>query len=175
MHRNIGLCLTLVVLTACNPSNPQGKAIEPYFDLKGYIKQEENRLNQLKPTVDKTVTVNNQSERKQVKIDNWADELMVFTDADINKSAWQGLFTVSKNGSVETYRSDDSKVFVKSLQVERNNKVISGIKVVLITKNYLYQSADTLSYYPDSLYEIRKQQHIKLLNPKQYRISGKFK
>jgi len=174
MHRNVGLCLMALVFTACNLSGPQRVPEEQYFDLKGYIQQEVIRLNRVKPTVDKTVTVNNQAERKQVKVASWADELTVFSDADINKSAWQGLFSVSKNDSVETYRSNDDKVFVKSLQVERKNKVISGIKIVLITDNYLYQSADTLSYYPDSLYEIKKQQHIKLLNPKQYRISGKF-
>ena len=174
MHRNVGLFLSLLFLTACGPSAPQGKAPKTYFDLKGYMEQEVIRLNKLNPTVDKTVTVNNQAERKKIKVANWTDELTVFLDADINKSAWQGLFEVSKNDTLETYRSNDDKVFVKSLQVERKNKEVTAITILLTTTNYLYQSADTLRYYPDSLYEIRKQQHIKLLNPKQYRISGKF-
>ncbi|WP_432708468.1 hypothetical protein [Pedobacter sp.] len=174
MHRNFGLFITVLLFSSCEPSVPKGMAPDPYFDLKGYIEKEVNRLQQINPTVDKTVTVNNQSERKELKIANWTDELAVFSDADINKSAWQGLFEVTKNDSLETYRSNDDKVFVKLLQVERKNKEVTGITILLRTKNYLYQSTDTLSYYPDSSYEIRKQQHIKLLNPKQYRISGKL-
>ena len=174
MHRNVVLPFILLLLAACGPSSPNVEAPEAYFDLKGYIEKEVTRLNKLKPTVDKTVVVNKQAERKQVKVENWTDELTVFLDADINKSAWQGLFAVSKSDTLETYRSNDDKVYVKSLQVERKNKVVTGVTILLNTKNYLYQSADTLRYYPDSLYEIRKQQHIKLLNPKQFRISGKF-
>jgi hypothetical protein len=175
MPRNVILFVTILFLMACGPSAQQGTAPEPYFDLKGYMEQEVVRLNQLNPTVDKIVTVNNQAERKQIKVANWTDELTVFLDADINKSAWQGLFTVSKSDTLETFRSNDDKVYVKSLQVERKNKQVTGITVLLNTKNYLYQSADTLRYYPDSLYEIGKQQHIKLLNPKKYRVSGRFK
>ena len=174
MQRNVGLFFTLLFFTACGPSAPRGAASAPYFDLKGYIEKEVTRLNQINPTVDKTVTVNNQAERKRIKVENWTDELTVFSDADINKSAWKGLFEVTKNDSLQIYRSNDDKVFVKSLQVERRNKEVTGITILLNTSNYLYQSTDTLRYYPDSLYEIRKQQHIKLLNPKQYLISGKF-
>jgi hypothetical protein len=175
MYRNVFFFFTLLFFMGCGPSAPKGAKPEPYFDLKGYIEKEVIRLNQLNPTVDKTVTVNKQNERKQIKVANWTDELTVFLDADINKSAWQGLFKVSKNDKLETYRSNDDKVYVKSLEVERKNKQVTGIIILLNTKNYLYQSADTLRYYPDSLYEIRKQQHIKLLNPKQYRVSGRFK
>jgi hypothetical protein len=174
MHRNVVFCFMLLLLAACGSSSPKEEAPALYFDLKGYIEKEVTRLNHLKPIVDKTVVVNNQAERKKVKVENWTDELTVFLDADINKSAWQGLFDVSKSDTLETYRSNDDKVYVKSLQVERKNKEVTGITILLNTKNYLYQSTDTLRYYPDSLYEIRKQQHIKLLNPKQYRISGKF-
>jgi hypothetical protein len=174
MHKNIFLFLTPLIFAGCGSPAPQGAAPDPYFDLKGYFQQEVARLNKLQPLVDKTVTVNEKAERKKFKVANWADELTVFIDADINKSAWQGLFTVTRTDSVERYRSDDDKVPVKLVQVERKNKVITGITILLVTKNYLYQSADTLRYYPDRLYEIRKQQHIKLLDPKQYRVSGKF-
>jgi len=46
---------------------------------------------------------------------------------------------------------------------------------VISNKNILYSSGDTLVYYPDSLYEIRKHQKIKLLAQKTYQITGKLK
>ncbi len=161
-------------LAACGETTPPQELPKKYFDLKGYFQQEVTRLNQTKPLVHKTVEVNEATENKKVRIADWNKELANFIDADINKSAWQGSFKVSKNPKEELYISDDAKVLVKRLKISLEEGNIKGIEIILNTKNYLYQSTDTLTYLPGRFYEIRKTQQIKLLSTKRYAIKGLF-
>lgn len=177
MRKTPFFLLPFAFFAACTPAGLQEKqtAVTHYFDLKDYIAKEANRLNARKPLVDKTVLINKDAENKQLKIEDWHKELSVFYDADINKSAWQGLFRVSMKKNTAVYESDNDKVPVKSLTVNYKNGAIGSIKILMATSNLLYTSNDTLSYFPDSLYVIRKTQRIRLLNEKNYRVTGIFK
>jgi len=172
MQKNILAACFFSLLMGCGNTEQQQKVPQKYFDLKGYFLQEAARLNKTKPLVLKTVALNNDIESKKLHIEDWNKELANFSDADINKSAWQGFFTVVKKEKEEVYTSNNDKVAVKELTVILKNNKISGIKILLKTSNYIYQSTDTLSYFPDSLYEIRKTQKIRLLNTKKYNIKG---
>ncbi|WP_158796751.1 hypothetical protein [Pedobacter sp. L105] len=176
MRNTIFLLLILLFFGSCNPAAPK-KQSSPltYFDIKGYFAKEAKRLKSLNPEIDKTVTVNQSAEHKKLKIADWQKELSIFSDADINKSAWQGLFKLHQTQDVKTYISDNEKVPVKSLQVSYQNGKIHGIEILISNANSLYTSSDTLSYFPDSLYQVKKTQHITLLKEKNYRITGKFK
>lgn len=173
--RKLSFLILLFSLGACNsaPQKKQFKASQ-YFDLKDYIAKEAKRLNKLNPEIDKDVIVNKAGERKKVKIADWQKELAIYADADINKSAWQGLFEFHESKDSKTYVSDNEKVPVKSLAVKYRDGKICGIEILIKTENSLYTSNDTLSYFPDSLYQVKKTQHIKLLNEKNYQITGKF-
>ncbi|MNT73709.1 hypothetical protein D3C72_2124500 [compost metagenome] len=118
--------------------------------------------------------VNESSETKNIRVADWAKELSVFSEADINRSAWKGLFHIEKNKEQEVYSSDDKKVPVKEVLITKTGGKVQGIKILIRTSNMLYSSADTLSYYPDSLYQIKKKQEIRLLSEKNYIITGKF-
>ncbi|NQX37245.1 hypothetical protein SAMN05421820_103787 [Pedobacter steynii] len=171
------LCGFLLLLCySCGDSTVAGqKNAHIYFDLKGYIEQESNRLNRSNPSVHKTVMVNDSSESKEIKIKDWKKELSAFSDADMNRAAWKGLFQVKKSGEKEMYTSDHKKVPVKELIITRRSGQLYGLQLFIRNSNTLYTSADTLSYYPDSLYEVKKTQNIRLLSTKNYRITGKFK
>lgn len=169
------LLLTVLFFESCDSAAPKKQAsVLQYFDLKGFMDGEVKRLEKLNPKIDKSVRVNNTEERKKLKIANWQKELSAFTEADINKSAWAGLFTSHKTSLTETYTSDNDKVPVKLLNVQYRAGKIVKIQILNSNSNSLYTSNDTLSYFPDSLYEIRKTQHIRLLNQKNYRITGRF-
>jgi hypothetical protein len=163
-------------LSACT-SGTEKKQVSAsrYFDLKEYITKEAKRLSLLNAEVDKYVEVNKSAEHKKLKIADWQKELSAFSDADINKSAWEGLFKLNERKDSKTYVSDNEKVPVKSLSIQYKNGKIYGLQILISTVNSLYTSNDTLSYFPDSLYEVKKTQHIKLLNEKNYHITGKFK
>lgn len=168
--------LLLFFLGACHSDAPKKQLTSSsYFDLKGYIDKQVSHLKKTNPDVDKSVRVNGSDEQKVLKIANWQKELAVFADADINKSAWQGAFKVSKSTDKEVYTSSSEKVPVKSLTIHYTAGKVKGIEVLISNANSLYTSNDTLAYFPDSLYEVRKTQHIKMLNEKNYRIKGLFK
>jgi len=163
--------LLIFFLGACNTA-PKNNAVttRQYFDLKGYVSAAAQRLNQLNPQIDKTVTINQSAEHKKLKITDWQKELSVITDADINKSAWKGLFSIRKNQNSISYISDNDKVPVKSLTVKYKNGKPEGVEILMETTNLLYTSRDILTFYPDSIYQVRKTQKIKLLNKKEYQV-----
>ena len=119
--------------------------------------------------------VNGEREDMKVKINNWEKEFETFISSDINKSSWRGSFKVKKDYSTEIYVTDNEKIPIKKVEIFYRNDKISGIKIIINTSNRLYISKDTLSYYPDSLYQIKKVQKIKLMDQKTYQIIGKFK
>lgn len=168
------LGIFLLAFCACTSSEElREKGI--YFDLNQYFKQEVLRLNNSKTVVDKTVFVNGEKEQKQVRVKNWIKEFEIFTDADINKASWRGLFKSSITPDMETYTSNDQKIPVKKLVVGKSDGKVRFVKIYIENNNGLYRSHDSLSYFPDSLYQIKKTQKIKLLDQKTYEIIGRLK
>jgi uncharacterized protein YcfL len=171
----IALCLFSLIFIGCSSNPPEKKVTsEKYFDLQGFMEKEQSKLSKLDLTIDKTVSVNGSSESKHLKIKDWKKELAAFTDADINKIAWKGLFHKKKQNNWEIFTSDDEKVPVKKLMVNLKGNKVLELKIYLQNSNALYTSVDTLSYIPDRFYQIIKIQHIKLLKTKEYKITGRF-
>lgn len=146
-----------------------------YFDVKGYFAKEISHLQKLKPVVIKSVSINGAIEKKSLVIKDWNKELSVFVDADINKTSWKGSFATLKNDLQEIYTSSSKKIPVKKILIVKEDNRIKKIEIFIANKNILYTSNDTLTYYPDSLYQIKKQQKIRLLSAKKYTIIGKLK
>lgn len=159
----------------CN-SQPESSKLQEstYFDLKGFFVDEAERLNRLDLTIDKTVIVNGAKETRKIKVADWKKELNIFLDADIKRPAWKGMFNIEKRPDFETYRSNDAKIPLKELSIRYKDGKVSTLLIVSETKNYLYTSRDSLFYAPDSTYEIKKKQNIKLLNQKNYIVSVRF-
>jgi hypothetical protein len=167
--------LFLLAFAACNSPEYKAAPGQPeYFNLKAYFQQQAAALQKRNPAVKKTVLVNGRAETKELKIPSWSKELSSFIDADMNKRAWAGEFKKATTDSTETYTSHNDKVPVKQVRIYRTDKQISGVQIFIKNDNYLYTSTDTLSYYPGKRYEVRKTQHIKLMQKKQYRITGIF-
>ena len=175
MKKKIWLSGILLVLYSCNPAAKNQRNTLKYFDLKGYFEKEAARLTKNDPVFTKTVTVNGAAESKNTRIADWTKELSIFSDADINRNAWKGLFKITNTGDQEIYTSDQEKVPVKELRITKRKGVVYHINILVKNTNMLYSSTDTLSYYPDSLYQVKKKQQIKLLAEKKYTITGKFK
>jgi len=167
--------LFLLALAACNSPEYKAAPGQPeYFNLKAYFQQQADALQKSNPAVKKTVLANGRTETKELKIASWTKELSSFIDADINKRAWAGEFEKAMTDSTETYTSHNEKVPVKEVRIFRSNQQVSGVQIFIKNDNYLYTSTDTLSYYPGKQYEVRKTQHIKLMQKKEYRITGLF-
>ncbi len=147
---------------------------EPYFNIKDYFEKEADRLTKLNLVVHKTASIDGVNEKKDVKISDYKKELNTFITSDINKASWRGAFTVKKDEDQVLFTTENEKVPVKKVQIHFENNKVKSIQIVVKTINILYHSADTLTYFPDSLYEIKKTQKIKLLKEKKYRVIGRF-
>ncbi|TCC89506.1 hypothetical protein EZ428_17600 [Pedobacter frigiditerrae] len=174
--KKLGIPFLVILLAfSCNLKDKDKANAKPYFDLAGYFKKEAIRLSKTNPILNKTVFINGKEEQKNINIKNWDQEFKSFIDADINKASWNGSFNATIAGGLTTYTSHSEKIPVKKLEISLENNRLTSIKVYITNANDLYTSQDSLSYYPDSLYQIKKTQHIKLMETKQYRITGKFK
>jgi hypothetical protein len=176
MVKKLYLLVFALALFSCN----QRKEAEAntdllYFDVKGYFEKEINRLQKLNPDVNKKVSINGAAENKTAKIADWTKELAIFVNADINKTSWKGSFKIKEQNGVDSYTSDNKKIPIKKVSITWKGQKAGKIEIIIDNKNILYRSLDTLTYYPDSLYSIKKQQKIRLLNEKKYLIVGKLK
>jgi hypothetical protein len=167
-------CILLFFISCSDSADKKQKNDLTYFDVKGYFEKEATRLTKTNPLIKKAVNVNGEGESKSMKISDWKKELALFSDADINRASWKGLFQLKKSQDQERYTSNNEKVPVKELLVFYKKNKVSGFKILIKNTNSLYTSIDTLTYYPDSLYQIKKMQNIKLLSEKSYTITGTF-
>jgi hypothetical protein len=162
----------MLLQTACKPDI---KEKSKYFDIRGFFMADTGHLNKLNLQVLKTVTHNGVSESKSVHIDNWGRELDLFIGSDINKPAWKDSYTVIDQGGLAVYRAKYPELTVREILIKKAKGKVEWILIFNKTKNILYQSTEKLSYYPDSLYLIEKDQKVRLMGNNHYRIEGVIK
>lgn len=178
MNKKIIWGFVALCFLACNPTAKKNEATistTAYFSIKDYFASEIKRLQKSSPQVVKSVTANNKIEQKIAKNINWETELAIFANADINKKSWLGEFKEVKHENNLLYTTSNPNIPIKRLEVARNEQQnILSIKIYRKANNYLYQSTDTLLYFPNKLYEVKSQQKITLMSEKHYRILGIF-
>jgi len=145
----------------------------PYFSLEDFFLSETSRLAKLAPIVEKKVSRNGDSEEKRVQIDDWKNELALFIDSDINKPAWRNSYRIDSTERSLSYISIDPELRTQKITIDKYES--GSVRHIAITNragNMLYQTAEKLDYYPDSLYQISKQQQVRFIGDSQYSISG---
>ncbi len=173
--RLTGIGLLILLLSACTAKEQRKVQDETYFNVRSYFEKEAERLNKLNLQLDKLVSIGKDVEQKKVSIKDFNKELSTFINSDINKASWRGAFTVKKERNSELYTTENEKIPVKRVEIQYQKNKIRSIKIAIASENILYHSTDTLTYFPDSLYEIKKTQKIRLLKEKKYIILGRFK
>lgn len=147
----------LLALAACGPtetatvrSNPANRK-PAYFNLLGFLAQQSALLNQRQPAVEKQVLLRdgNQETTRVPKVD-WAKELQIFQQADINKPALRGLYAVDSAAlgtglTRRTYRRlPGTKHPVEQLAVVSQGPAVQTITARVAQDNPLVYSAKTL-------------------------------
>ncbi|MFM6953806.1 MAG: hypothetical protein ACKOWL_02355 [Sphingobacteriaceae bacterium] len=175
MRKNLAFAFFIFTFTACQQKESSPKQTE-YIDLQGFFSVEAKRLNKIKPKLLKTVGVNENREQQLLsKSVDWEKELSVFKEADINKPAFKGMYQISRLPGKTLYTALSKKALVQRVEIDWGlTKKPIGIRIFQVTKNIIYQSTDTLSYYPDSVYSIHKKQVVRVLGTTFYTINGKF-
>jgi hypothetical protein len=165
----------MLFFSACKPNIKETGSSQKYFDIKGYFSHDTAILNKSKTLVLKTVTHNGHTESKKVSIKNWGREFDLFIGSDINKPAWKNSYTIVNENGLLIYKSKEPELHVVQMVIKTDKQKVSWILIYTHTKNVLYQSTEKLTYYPDSLYIIEKDQKVRLMGKNHYEIRGQIK
>jgi hypothetical protein len=157
---------------SCKPDNAGEGTAPNHFDLAGYFNADTARLTKRNLFITKTVTHNGVTETKKVHIKNWGLELNLFIQSDINKPAWQNSYNVDSSAVSIIYRAKDPDLKTQLIVINKSTGKIKWIMIYNRTRNHLYQSTENLSYFPDSLYIIKKYQEVRFLGANNYTIKG---
>ena len=91
--------------------------------------------------------------------------------------------TVSRNGDAETtvsgsltiYKALEPDLKTREIMLKKENGKVVYLMVFNVVNNSLFQTKEKLTYYPDSLYLIQRNQHVRFLGINKYLIEGKLK
>ena len=164
MQRLLLLLALPCLLVACTPEPPAGTIdAAPFYDLAGYITAETERLTSGKIRVEKTITLNGTTETKELDAINFANDLRLFREADINKPAWIDKYetqteTLSGSHKITTYLAKDSSLIVHRLMVEEDLGVTTKIEIDRKTGTVLSDGKHQLIYDPARGYSVTTQQ-----------------
>jgi hypothetical protein len=159
----------------------QQAAVNYYFSLKKYFNQEAERLKEEAPEISKTVLLNNSTETKKLKVEDWNNELLTFTEADINKPAFAGKYdgdTLFNENQLQriSYKARDAKLKTRLINIYFDTATNEAdiVEVVLETRNTLYHSTQNLRYEKNKSYSVSGTQEIRFLKKDIFKVSVKF-
>lgn len=172
------LTVSLMVLSCSSES--QTNQTKKYFDLKGLIESQIKILNKLKPIVQKSILIAEKSENQVVKTIDWAKELALFIQADLNKPAFIQSYQVdSSSTSLKYTLKKTEKLPVKFLNITNVGTDGINIEALVNNDNYLYQTERhlklSLKNNQVTDYQIDGFQKIVFGDKKVFKINGVIK
>lgn len=168
--------LLLILVISCN-SESKIQQSKKYFDLKGLIEKQIKILNAQKPIVEKSIMIADSAENQFVNTIDWAKELELFIQADLNKPAFVQSYQVdSFSMGVRYTLKNTEKLPVKYLNMRRIGEDGISIEAFMSKDNYLYQTERTLKFFLRNSqivdYQIDGFQKIIFGDKKVFRIKG---
>jgi hypothetical protein len=160
MHRLLILITLPLLLLACAPEEPGAATVpKPFFDLQEYILSETDRLAAANTKVEKTISLNGSTETKKIEDLNFANDLRLFREADINKPSWFDKYetkeeTLSVGHTLTSYLAQDSNLIVRRLTVERDQGATTKIEIERHTGTVLSDGRHLLTYEPAIGYDV---------------------
>ena len=150
-----------------------------YYDLPSFITKQANNLQSKSQWVRKHVTKDGHShiiERGDIE---WM-ELDLFIESDINRPAWRGQFKVDtinlEREYVITYKTENKQIPVKNVVVTVDKETKQCLKVTVDrrTKNFLYQSDQSLYFTTGEGYMMKGKLSVSYLFDSEYSIDSEF-
>jgi len=172
MFRKLLILLT-VFISSCT-GREEMRRESTFFDIKGFFELEAKRLTINRTLVNKSVKQNDELEiKKGISVD-WENELALFIDSDINKSAWKDSYKVKEDSFEVSYLAIDTNLRTRFLSIKKDKQGRAVyFRIKNMTHSKLYESSEELTYIPDSVYSINKNQSVRFLGNNNYQISGK--
>jgi hypothetical protein len=142
--RNIWHILILFVLQACMQKNET--KTNYYYDVEAKVLEQIHNLQKSKQIFYKTTKADGKEEAKELQHIDWEKELSFFLQANINKSAFRGLYeeTETEKGDTlfKTYIAKDVNLKVEKLVIglSKTHQDFWSMEAKIRTDNYLYSS-----------------------------------
>ena len=150
---------------------------QPFFDLKAFFESELPKLNQARQ-VKKTITYDNRTDEKILATSNlnFEDELQIFINSDINRSAWVDKYDVDSTlndlGQLSqiSYTVNDPKLKTQLLEISFENNQATKITIENKTGSYLSSSSQQLFYESGKGYKIASNQSLILFSDQALKV-----
>lgn len=174
MRNNIYFIASFLLLTtfnACVETPAEGKPVEekPFFDVKGYFTQEIERLSS-KKNLTKKASYNGKEETKTIENIDFAKELLIFANTDINRTAWlekysaDSTFNKKEELVLTEYKALDEGLKTKSIRVEYSESIVSQIEITTSGNSAVSDTENVLKYSPTAGYSIKSRQDVKFVS-----------
>lgn len=179
MKKIISSLIFCALLSACNEEVKENQT-NKYFDLKGLIESQIKTLNKQKPVVQKSILIAEKSENQVVKTIDWAKELELFIQADLNKPAFIQSYQVDSSSTGVKYTlKETEKLPVKYLNITKVGAEGINIEALVNNENYLYETERhlklSLKNNQATDYQINGFQKIVFGDKKNFKINGVIK
>ncbi len=141
--------LALLLFFACSKPQEVAENISYYYDLEAFLQK---LYPQKEQVFLKTTITEKQKQQKRVSDIRWEKELAFFEQANINKSAFRGLYDEKKEQKGDTLilqyqaKSNDLKVKFLEIKFDKSQKPLR-IRAFLQTENFLYSSEKELNLH----------------------------
>lgn len=151
-----------------------------YYDLPQCMRQQVDALNKMGKSVRKKLTKDGLTQVLEKSDVNWAEELELFIDSDINRPAWRGAFITDtvhlERMFVISYRTENKEIPVKNVVVtiDRENKQCLKVSIDRLTDNFLYTSVQKLFFTPGEGYTIKGNLKVHFLFESEFAVESTF-
>jgi hypothetical protein len=156
------LLLLGFLFVACAESAGSGEGDLPpvFFDLATYMQEQIDSLANNSVRVEKTIELNGKLETREMDDVNFANDLRVFREADINKPAWVEKYAadtqrLSGRHLLITYTALDSSLQTRSLVIDQDRGQVRKIEIFRRTGTVLSDGRHELWYEPARGYSVR--------------------
>jgi len=164
MQKMLSLFTLLLLCTSCGSDGATEETeLKPFFDLRSYMAAEIERLEGRPFSVEKSITLNGTTETQELTDLNYANDLRVFREADINRNAWFDKYTeqskdFSGSHRITTYLAQDSSLQTRELTIEEDQGVVTRIDIKRKTGTVLSDGVHWLVYQPARGYSVKTTQ-----------------
>jgi len=171
-----GVC---ALLASCANGSEETRAgtIDAFFDLHAYLTELTDDYSQRKVRVNKTVTLNDNSELLENLEVDWKSEFQPLIQSHINRSAWQDKFrvdtTILEESYMVRYETDMLSIPVRNLEIEfASDGDVQSIRIETGRKNLLYSSKQVIEFIPDIRYHVKGSQRALFLSKTAFEVDS---
>ena len=172
----------LIILSSCGQVSKTEQEKMPYFDLKGFVKQEAEKLDGMEVIlISRIQGIENRTEKVLTK-DQWLEELDAFIQADINKpSLYLSYDTEVKNNILIHSLFEDVNEKVKEIKITYIDDKVVSATMKSSEENLFYTTSTIAELYMNNTtqkvdhYSIETTQKIWFLKASNIKIMGAIK